>query len=191
MLPEGADNYGLTQVPAWLALGAKMPAWGKLSPRARAVRMGDHHDPGFFWYSPASECVDRSGSYGRLYPPPEAIRGPFMSPAHHLRLGQEGGPLAPFPYQLGDDVSPGAPATSMTYPDILTSGDQVSVPALSPIEPWTPAAALPALRSGQSATYGPTGAALGGVLGTDWTTLALYAAGGLAVLFLITRLGRR
>ncbi len=83
---------------------------GEVPPVRRASRMGAH-------------C------WGRLYPPREAIRGPFLSPPYHIGLG--------------DDVAPGAPATSVTYPDILTSMDQVAVPALEPTDVWVPPGLAP------------------------------------------------
>lgn len=103
MLPLGADSYAAPP-PA-----TPIQSWGRVARRTRAIRMG------------AWGCAVAPG-WGQLYPPPEAIRGPFRSPPYHLRLG--------------DDVAPGAPATSVTYPDILTSMDAVAVPALEPTDVW-------------------------------------------------------
>lgn len=103
----------------------EVPAHGRQRPGAYSqswsgdLYTGWKRPPGWHGYMAA-----RLGAYARLYPPPETVRGPFVSPPYRLRLG--------------DDVAPGAPGTSVTYPDILTSSDQVAVPALEPQDVWLP-----------------------------------------------------
>ncbi len=117
MLPLGADSYGAA---ASTGLLVRVPRWASQGPRLPA------------WgslYPPRRAIRMGAHCWGRLYPPREAIRGPFVSPPYHIGLG--------------DDVAPGAPATSVTYPDILTSTDQVAVPALEPTDVWVPPGLVP------------------------------------------------
>lgn len=191
MLPLGADSYGAVAPSTGLIV--RVPLWARQGPTMPA------------WgslYPPRRAIRMGAACWGRLYPPREFIRGPFASPPYHIGLG--------------DDVAPGAPATSVTYPDILTSMDQVAVPALEPTDTWVPPGltpsygAAPAIGAPVSpvtptfTTPGllmqPTGAVASlslvptgqGMLGPFTQTQWLYAAGaGVALLLLLALMKRR
>ncbi len=159
MLPLGADSYGAPSPATGLLV--RVPRWASQGPRMPA------------WgslYPPRRAVRMGAHCWGRLYPPREAIRGPFMSPPYHIGLG--------------DDVAPGAPATSVTYPDILTSMDAVAVPALEPTDVWVPPGLTPTY--GAAPAIGAPVAPITPVFTSPGLTPQPSAAGGTPVAVLST-----
>lgn len=177
MLPLGADSYG----GAASGLLVRVPTWASQAPRM----------PAWGLVYPPHRAL-RMGHYGYLFPARPPFRGPFTSPSWHLRLG--------------DDVAPGAPATSVTYPDILTSMDAAAAPALEPTDTWTPwshgagapsspteptfqapGLTLPAARANALTLPSASESMWGPLTMTQW----LYVAGGSLALILLLKLAKR
>jgi YD repeat-containing protein len=93
----------VVRLPRWAAGAPQMPPWGVLSPARRAIRMGAGPPP-MDWlpfnmdtpWAPGhlygehggqSPTLDDGPAWWHLYPPPEAICGPFEPPTRPLRLG--------------------------------------------------------------------------------------------------------
>jgi YD repeat-containing protein len=109
----------VVRLPRWAAGGPQMPPWGVLSPARRAIRMGAGPPP-MDWlpfnmdtpWAPGhlygehggqSPTLDDGPAWWHLYPPPEAVCGPFEPPTRPLRLGAVlvAKPLRSLPWSWG------------------------------------------------------------------------------------------
>ncbi len=181
MLPLGADSYGGDAHPSGMVL---MPAPTRQSRRRAALRMGAH-------------C------WGRLYPPPEAIRGPFMAPPYHLHLGQEAVVGVPGGIPQVDSAgnvvgwyTVNADGTTTLYDpqgNITGSTSQVATTPSTIPSGWTPVGPLvptPPFKGPPTYAQGPIGQTmLGPLTATQWLYVA--GAGGALLLLLGMSGGKR